>query len=214
MLSPRLQLLYDGILPKRPLWDIGCDHGYVGLAAYANRRCPEVHLVDRSERVVADLQKCLAERFPKGHDGLHLWHCDATKRPLPVTGGTVLMAGMGTETILAVLAKLCPDRPPPDLRLVLASNVNEERLRLALARSDWRLHQETLYRDKRHVRQVIACAADGLPIHPFWNAAAGSHDHGLLEPFLKTRRRYLDSRRSQEPDLLHLRAALDTCPGA
>jgi hypothetical protein len=34
LLSGRLKKIYDLILADQPFWDIGCDHGYVGLHAY------------------------------------------------------------------------------------------------------------------------------------------------------------------------------------
>ena len=96
LLSTRLQIIYDRILPGHPLWDIGCDHGYVGLRAFSSGLCSEVHLVDRALPAIDHLRDQIAERWPNGSGkGLRIWHSDAEHDVLPVAHGTVVMAGMG-----------------------------------------------------------------------------------------------------------------------
>jgi len=205
-LSVRLKTVYNLILPKRPLWDIGCDHGYVGLHAHHNRLCTEVNLVDQSREVLDSTRLRIAEWFPGGTgEGLRVWCLDAEREALPISAGTVVMAGLGTPTIVRVIANLFPENVPTEVRVVLASTFTGERLRLRLMRLGWRLQHEALYLENGHVRQILACGAEGEIIHPFWNEAPISADNGLLEAYLGERRQYFSVCQSRMPDLLHLR---------
>ena len=104
-LSLRLQTIYDHLLPGKPVWDFCCDHGYLGLYAYRIGRFPEVHFVDQ----VPEIMQRLELRFKGKHlqpadfpSKAFFYTQDAAKmnRTLP---GTVVMAGVGSHTILDFL---------------------------------------------------------------------------------------------------------------
>jgi tRNA A22 N-methylase len=209
LLSSRLQNLYDCVLPDQPLWDIGCDHGNLGLWAYADGSCSEVHLVDRSIQVMDRLRRQVAERWPDGPgQGLQLWHQDAEHQQLPVTTGTVVIAGVGVWTILRIAARIFAGRVPVGVRLVLASLLREELLRVHLCRQGWRLQHEELYAEAGQVRQLLVWESTGESARPFWNDSALSHDHGLLAQYLAERRQYFSVSQSTDADLVFLKTAL------
>lgn len=205
-LSVRLKNIYDLILPNQPLWDIGCDHGYVGLHAYRNRLCTEVNLVDQSREVLHSTYLRIAEWFPeRAGEELRVWCLDAERKALPISSGTVVMAGLGTGTIVRMIVNLFSENVPAEVRLVLASTFSGERLRLGLLRLGWRLQHEELYPENGHARQILACGTEGEIIHPFWNRSSISADNGLLEAFLKERRQYFSVCQSSMSDLLYLK---------
>ena len=145
-LSDRLKKVYDLILPNQPLWDIGCDHGYVGLHAHRNRLCTEINLVDQSREVLHSTHLRITEWFPeKTGEELRVWCLDAEREALPISSGTVVMAGLGTPTIVRMITNLFPENVPAEVRVVLASTFTGERLRLRLMRLGWRLQHEELY---------------------------------------------------------------------
>jgi tRNA (adenine22-N1)-methyltransferase len=206
LLSVRLKNIYNLILPNQPFWDIGCDHGYVGLHAYRNRLCTEVNLVDQSSEALQNTSLRIAEWFPEGPgEGLRIWCRDAACEALPISLGTVVMAGLGTKTIVRMIANLFSDQVPVDVRLVLATTFSGEWLRLMLLRLGWRLQHEELYLENGHVRQLLACGAAGEIIHPFWNSSSLSIDNGLLEAFLQERRQYFSACQSPRSDRLYLK---------
>lgn len=209
-LSARLQIIRDCLLPDQPLWDIGCDHGYLGLRAHHDGLCSVVHLVDRSAVVVDNLRRQVRELWPDGPgDGLQIWQHDAASEPLPVTGGTVVLAGLGIWTILRVLSRTFSGAVPAGVRLVLAATLEEEFLRLHLCRQGWRLQHEELYAEAGHVRQLLVWESTGEEALPFWNGTSRlSQDHGLLGQFLSERRRYFSVSQSADPDLVYLKEAL------
>ena len=209
MLSTRLQIIYDRILPGQPLWDIGCDHGYVGLQALGNGLCSEVHLVDRSPPAIAKLHDQVAERWSDGPaKGLRIWHSDAEHDLLPVARGTVVMAGVGNFTVLRIMARVFAGKVPTGVRLVVACTLKEELLRVQLGRLGWCLQHEELYGEAGHMRQVLAWESKGESAQPFWNDTALSRDNGLLDVFLDERRRYFAVNQSTDPDLVCLKNAL------
>jgi tRNA (adenine22-N1)-methyltransferase len=199
MLSARLKRVYNRVQPGGPLWDIGCDHGYLGLHAFRSGLCTEVNLVDQSAEVLRRTQPRVDECRLHGPAGnLRVWHADAASEPLPITHGTVVIAGVGHDTALRIVRNLFSNSPADGVMLVLASAPDEERLRLGLARLGWRLRNEELYVEKRHVRQVLTCGRSGQVVDPFWNGSATSVDNGLLERFLDERMAY--HRSCREPD--------------
>lgn len=209
MLSSRLQIMYDCVLPDQPLWDIGCDHGNLGLWAHAVGSCSEVHLVDRSADVVDELRRQVAKRWPDGPgEGLQLWHQDAENQDLPITTGTVVIAGVGVWTILGIIARVFSGRVPAGVRLVLASLLKEDVLREHLRRQGWHLQREELYPEAGRVRQLLVWESTGESANPFWNGSALSHEHGLLEQYLAECRQYFSVSQSTDPDLVYLKAAL------
>jgi tRNA (adenine22-N1)-methyltransferase len=212
LLSARLQIFYDRILAGQPLWDIGCDHGYLGLHAHRNGLCGEVHLVDRSPTVLEKLRRQVEVRWPAGPgEGLRIWQLDAEQEALPVVGGTVVMAGLGIGTVLRIMARSFAGKVPAGVRLVLAPTLREELLRLQLRAQGWYLQHEELYSEAGHVRQLQVWEIAGESAQPFWNNTTLSRDNGLLDMFLAERRQYFSVSQSAEPDLVYLKRALAEC---
>lgn len=108
-LPDRLKLVYNLILCNQPLWDIGCDHGYLGLHAYGKHLCPEVHLVDRSREALKNTRRHVVKWCPgETSSRLLIWEGDATRQTLPINLGTVVMAGLGSKTIIQMIMNLLP----------------------------------------------------------------------------------------------------------
>jgi tRNA (adenine22-N1)-methyltransferase len=126
-LSLRLQTIYDHLLPGEPVWDFCCDHGYLGLYAYRVGRFPEVHFVDQ----VPEIMERLKHRFETKHlqaadfpsrAFFHIRDAAKMQRTLP---GTVVMAGVGSHTILDFLKAADFSLTK---RLILAPQKDEELL--------------------------------------------------------------------------------------
>lgn len=49
LLSNRLKLIFDQLLPGHAVWDICCDHGYLGSHAY--RQSQDIISVNEKDRV-------------------------------------------------------------------------------------------------------------------------------------------------------------------
>jgi tRNA (adenine22-N1)-methyltransferase len=207
-LSDRLGRIAACIVPGKPLWDVGCDHGYLGLHAFGSGLCSHVNLVDRSAEVVRRLEARLSQRFPEGlPSGLNLLHRDAANQDLGIEQGSLVLAGLGPGVTLAILTRQF-EAPAQDFRIVLAPDLNEERLRLSLAQRGWRLQYEELYPHTRHARQILICGRDGEAIHPFWNGSGFSRSNGLLDDYWAQRKIYYAKVRATTDEKVRLKQAL------
>lgn len=107
VLSNRLKLIFDQLLPDCAVWDICCDHGYLGLNAYQSQLFPEVNFVDQVPEIMARLE----ERF---HREIVQTTNPTTPRFIALSGedltleltGNVVISGVGSYTIFQILKSL------------------------------------------------------------------------------------------------------------
>tara|TARA_B100001248_G_scaffold261746_1_gene254006 strand:+ start:14625 stop:15065 length:441 start_codon:yes stop_codon:yes gene_type:complete len=90
-----LSLVHEG----ENLWDIGCDHGLVGLDYMNQHPDASVYFVDRIKHVIEKIKGQVAR------DGrCYFYHMDACLGlPKPLSGNVVI-AGMGAERILNIIS--------------------------------------------------------------------------------------------------------------
>jgi tRNA (adenine22-N1)-methyltransferase len=106
-LSARLRFLFDSLLPGKPVWDLCCDHGLLGISAYQSQAFSEVVFVDQVEHII----KRLFHRFHQDHrssDNPTLAEfkiADARFLEGPLLGNLVL-AGVGATNSLEILLSL------------------------------------------------------------------------------------------------------------
>ena len=55
-LSKRLTAVYENLIPNEDVWDICCDHGYLGAAAYKSTRFSNIYFVDRVPATIEKLK--------------------------------------------------------------------------------------------------------------------------------------------------------------
>lgn len=106
-LSKRLKLIFDQLIPGEPVWDICCDHGYLGLAAYESNRFSEVNFVDQVPQIIQRLEETF-NQVVKDKDnhtranfiaraGEHLSH---------QLNGNVVICGVGSYSIFQIVKSL------------------------------------------------------------------------------------------------------------
>ena len=128
-LSPRLQLIFDFLIPGEPVWDFCCDHGYVGLNAYKSGQFPEIHFVDQVPAII----KALEERFQAQHHDEDsavkvFFRAQAGEDVLEPLKGSIVIAGVGAHTILKII-RTQKDRGQLNAkRLILCPQNDEKRL--------------------------------------------------------------------------------------
>ena len=104
-MSERLRFLLSKAQPGEPLWDIGCDHGYLAEGALRSGLFPEVHFVDPVAELVDQAESRVLRRFPltNGERGPAFFHrCKGEDLAFPVRG-SVVIAGMGGLRICSIL---------------------------------------------------------------------------------------------------------------
>ncbi|UXR64795.1 class I SAM-dependent methyltransferase [Bdellovibrio bacteriovorus] len=128
-LSRRMQLIFDHLLPGKPVWDFCCDHGYLGLNAYESGLFSEVHFVDQVPHIVEQLEvRFQAEYFRDDaltQAGFHSRPGEDLQQPV---SGTVVIAGVGAHTILKIVQSLTENGLLSADRLILGPQRDEQML--------------------------------------------------------------------------------------
>lgn len=93
-------MLRTFLIEGAEVWDLCCDHGYLGEAALESGLYPRVHFVDRVPAIIDRLRARL------GSPERAVFHAvDAGDSPGPVEG-TVVLAGVGADRIRQILGDL------------------------------------------------------------------------------------------------------------
>lgn len=124
-LSRRMQFIFDHLLPDQPVWDLCCDHGYMGLNAYESGRFPVVHFVDQVPEIINKLENRFdAEYFnPESAWQARFWSCSAES--LSELNGTVIIAGVGAHVILRILKGIAAKKGLITARFILGPQRDE-----------------------------------------------------------------------------------------
>ncbi len=128
-LTSRLVALRDAVILGAPVVDVGCHHGLVGLRLLVDAAVPHVTFVDRSRVAIAQLAAKIA-RYD--HDGTvtrraRLVVADGTRLGGPLVG-TVIVGGMGAESIRHILEQAVLPGAAAGLRLVLQPSRDDHRV--------------------------------------------------------------------------------------
>lgn len=121
-LSPRFKVFVEKVLPNVPFWDLCCDHGYVGLEIFFNKKSSEVHLVDQVPHIMEKIAKYLQDNF-EVTKGIHLHIESAQNLKMPLEG-TVLIAGVGGKTIQIIVQELLKNKLLHATRLLLSPHTD------------------------------------------------------------------------------------------
>lgn len=159
-LSPRLQLIYDHLIPGKPVWDFCCDHGYLGLNAYESGLFPEVHFVDQVRHIIEHLRERFAQdHHLEEHSAQSFFHPQAGEAVLTPVRGTAVIAGVGPSTVLKILEGLEERKLLQAERLILVPHGGEEMVRKRLAaRSEFNYqlsNQDCKIEERGRIRKLL-----------------------------------------------------------
>ena len=152
-LAPRLQLLADLVPQGARLADIGTDHGYLPVWLLQQGRI--------SSAIAADIGAGPLEharRTAREYDvyGLAFRLCDGLSAIAPDEADTLVIAGMGGETIIHILESAPWTR---GCTLLLQPQTKIEELRLRLCENGYAVTREHLVRDKGKLYVVMTVTA-------------------------------------------------------
>lgn len=126
VLSPRLKLIYENLLPGKAVWDFCCDHGYLGIEALKSRSFSEVYFVDQVPHIVQDIETLIQRKFAEQHPQAHFKICKGEDVDQDVCG-TVVIAGVGAFTIFKILQVLWQNKNLQADRLILCPQRDEQK---------------------------------------------------------------------------------------
>lgn len=106
-LSERLMTVYENLLPEKDVWDICCDHGYLGMAAYKNANFTHVYFVDRVPEIVDRLKNQFQKSIFKTDSVLKTtFICSAGQDINTNVTGTICITGVGGLSVFKILDAL------------------------------------------------------------------------------------------------------------
>ncbi len=179
-LSNRLQRIADFISPGERIIDVGTDHAYIPIWLL---------LRDREARVIAtDIRPGPLERARNDakrygvSDRLELKLCDGLALCDPDSVDTIIIAGMGGETIAGIL-----DGAPwtQRKRLILQAQTKQDELRRYLAEHGFCIRDAALACDNGRIYLIWVVAAGEMARFYGIDSALVERRDPLLKPYLE-----------------------------
>lgn len=167
MLSPRLNSLRSHYNSHESVWDIGCDHGKLGLSFLHEREVKSIHLVDPSPHVIKTLKYFIDSYITEGSFKLIIHEKNGQNVIPGPERKLILIAGMGGKEINSIISHLHSYLSQDD-DLVISPHRDILPLRNTLHESPFFLGKESLVFDEGRFYQVISLKIKGTEkVHPF-----------------------------------------------
>lgn len=185
-LSPRLRSVADLVPPGARLADVGTDHAYLPVWLILQGTLDRAIAADLREGPLERARQT-AERYGVAEQ-LSFRLCDGLAGISPEEADTIVIAGMGGETIAEILSA-APWTAKGSCRLLLQPMTGHAELRTWLNGHGFYIERETLTcEDKTLYITFWAVPGQDLPFTPA-EAWAGRQAEGRYDPL---RRRYLE----------------------
>ncbi len=150
-LQPRLQLLADMVPAGCRLADVGTDHGYLPVWLLQRGRIQSAIAADIGAEPLAHARRT-AEEY--GAEGMDFRLCDGLRDIAPDEVDTVVIAGMGGETIIAILESAAWTKDGAHT-LLLQPMTKAAELRRWLSVNGYAFTEERLVWDKNYLYPVL-----------------------------------------------------------
>lgn len=170
MLSPRLNSLRLHYRSHESVWDIGCDHGKLGLSFLSEKEVKRVHLVDPSPHVIKTLKHFIDSYITEASFKVEIHEKNGQDIVPGPEKKLILIAGMGGKEIESIITSISPHLTTDD-DLVISPHRDLVTLREKLHSSPFSLEKETLVFDEGRFYQVLSLKVNGpRKVHPFGDA--------------------------------------------
>lgn len=160
-LQPRLACIASLVPHGARIADVGTDHGYIPVHLLA-RGVIDFAIASDIGREPLDHARRTAAEY--GIDGIDFRLCAGLEAIAPEECDTILLAGMGGETIMGIL-EAAPWTRDGAHTLLLQPQTKLELLRRWLCETGYRITREKLVRDKGKLYTVMTVTA-GAPFEP------------------------------------------------
>ena len=176
-LSLRLSTLNSYRTSEEVIWDIGCDHGHLGLS-FLNSDAREINLLDPSGPVIDTLQKKLTHidsyiTKPK----VFIHHKKGQDLTLQSENNIIFIAGMGGKEIGEIIQKLLPQLDSRS-RIVISPHRKILELRKLLHHQNIELlHEESVFEDDQFYQMLVLKKGEGRKVSLYgeeiWSGTTG-----------------------------------------
>lgn len=151
-LQPRLQLLSELVEPGSRLADIGTDHGYLPVYLIQSGKIAFAIAADVGSE---PLQHAVRTAQEYGVSGIDFRLCDGLIGISPEEIDTIVIAGMGGETMIHILSAAPWTKTPETYHLILQPMTKIGELRRWLTDNEYTFTGERLVRDKDFLYPVL-----------------------------------------------------------
>ena len=151
-LQPRLQLLADLVPQNARLADVGTDHGYLPVYLLQKKYITSAIAADIGAEPLEHARRTARQYGVE--EQLRFLRCDGLQGIDPKDVDTVVIAGMGGETIIHILSQ-APWTKNGDTMLLLQPMTKQEELRRWLNENGYAQYAERLVRDKNYLYPVF-----------------------------------------------------------
>lgn len=159
-LQPRLALLAEMVPRNCRMADVGTDHGYLPVYLMQQGHIAGAIAADIVEGPLEHARRT-AEEY--GVEGIAFRLCDGLSGIAPEEADTVVIAGMGGETIIAIL-EAAPWTASGQHTLLLQPMTKATDLRRWLGVSGFAFTEERLVWDKGYLYPVLRVTGGGQPV--------------------------------------------------
>ncbi|MBC7421500.1 MAG: tRNA (adenine(22)-N(1))-methyltransferase TrmK [Bdellovibrio sp.] len=154
-LSERLTIVYQNLIQQKDVWDICCDHGYLGTAAYKSTNFSDIYFVDRVHTIMEKL-KSKFQKFVFKTDSTSKAYfiCTAGQNIETHVTGTLCITGVGGFTAFEILNGLSKNNFLNADRLILGPHRDEAKL-IELIKNSLNMNQYDLKSEIKIVEKNI-----------------------------------------------------------
>ena len=155
-LSPRLQAVAELVDQDARVIDVGTDHAMIPVWLVQTGRAVHVLATDIRSGPLENAAALVARTGAV--ESIRLLQTDGLTDIGPENGDTVIIAGMGGETIISILS--AAPWTKENVRLILSPQSKKEDLRRYLTENGYCIHREQLVKDAGRVYPIL-CARGG-----------------------------------------------------
>lgn len=181
-LSLRLGKLRSYYNHEKHVWDIGCDHGQLGLSFHNISTVENIHLVDPSAPVIDVLKQKLIDSYISK---AKVYHQNGQSLSINSSSNCIFIAGMGGKEIGEIITHVLPQLNSSS-RLVISPHRKILELRSLLNKMPVTLiEEEVIFEDDQFYQVLILSPGKGTPVSLYgeklWEGETGSKykDHQL-----------------------------------
>ena len=149
MLSKRLKAIYDVVPNSNRVIDVGCDHALLSISLLKNNKALEVIATDINENALSFAYKN-KEKYKANN--LIINKTDGLSNIELKKGDTIVISGMGTNTIIHILKNASLDLID---NIVIQSNNNLYELRKFVVENGFYIDYECVVKDKNKYYVII-----------------------------------------------------------
>jgi tRNA (adenine22-N1)-methyltransferase len=128
-LSERLHLVYEHLISHQDVWDVCCDHGYLGGAAYNSENFKNIYFVDQVPALIENIKTKFDKFiFNELNKSQVFFIIESGQNIQTNVFGSVSITGVGAQVIYQILYGLLERKILKAQRLILGPHRDTEKL--------------------------------------------------------------------------------------